>query len=191
MRQLVLLLLRAEAQTVDQFQRVAQRIAAAEFVFDLAEDLADLVFDSVGAFGARPETFEVGKQLVIDIFDEVVAGQRLVVVESTVFFLWRCPNRPAVLGVDDRLIFLARQLSLLLVGTLQVVKIFEEEHPGGLFGVVQFRGAPSLFPQDVIDVFEGLFEHSSPHYRAALTALPAPLGATIAGSVGGCQDKFE
>ena len=47
-RQLVLLLLRAEAQAVDQLQRVAQAVAAAKFVLDLAEDLADLVFDGVG-----------------------------------------------------------------------------------------------------------------------------------------------
>ena len=51
--QFVLFLLRAEAELVDQFQRIAQRIAAVEPVFDLAENLADLVFDGVGVIGAR------------------------------------------------------------------------------------------------------------------------------------------
>ena len=79
---------------IDQFQRIAQRIAAAELVFDLAENFADLVFDCVGAFGAGPEAFQIGKQLVVDIFDEIVAGQRLVVIEEP-SFLWAA-QRPAV-----------------------------------------------------------------------------------------------
>ena len=69
--------LRVEAKLIDQFQRVAQRIARAELVFDLGEDFADLVFDRVGAFGAGAEAFQVGKQFVIDVLDEVVAGQAL------------------------------------------------------------------------------------------------------------------
>jgi hypothetical protein len=77
----VLLILRAEAQAIHQFERVAQRIAATELIFDLAEDFADLVLDRVGAFGARPEAFQVGKQFLVNVFDEVVASQRLVVIE--------------------------------------------------------------------------------------------------------------
>ena len=84
MRQLVLFLLRAEAQLIDQFERVAQRIAAAKLVFDLAEDFADLVFDRVRALGAGAEALQVGKQLLVDVLDEVVAGQRLVVIERAV-----------------------------------------------------------------------------------------------------------
>jgi hypothetical protein len=75
------LLLRAEAQLIDQFQGITQRIAAAEFVFDLGENFADLVFDGVRAFGAAAKTLQIGKQLVVDIFYEIVAGQRLVVIE--------------------------------------------------------------------------------------------------------------
>ena len=48
-RELVLLGLRAEAQLVDQFDHVAQVVAALDLVLDLAEDLADLVLDGVAA----------------------------------------------------------------------------------------------------------------------------------------------
>jgi type I restriction enzyme M protein len=41
-----------------------------------AEDFADLIFDRVRALGAGAEAFEVRKQLVVDILDKVVAGQR-------------------------------------------------------------------------------------------------------------------
>ena len=80
-RKLVLLLLRAEAERVDEFERVAQRVAALELVFDFAEDLADLVFDRVGALGALLEALQVREQLAVDEVDEIVAGQRLVVIE--------------------------------------------------------------------------------------------------------------
>jgi hypothetical protein len=47
---------------------------------------------------------------------------------------------------------------------LQPIQIFQEKQPGGLFGVVQFRGAASLFPENVIDVLKSLLEHfSKPH----------------------------
>jgi hypothetical protein len=126
MRQLVLFLLRAEAELIDQFQRVAKRIARPKLVFDLGEDFADLVFDRVRALSAGAEALQIGKQLLVDILDKVVAGQRLVVIERTVLLLWRGPNRPAVLRIDDRLIFFSSELSPLLVGLLQVIQLFQE-----------------------------------------------------------------
>ena len=62
-----------------------------------------------------------------------------------------------MLLVDDVVVFLALKLGLLLVGPLQVVEIFEKQNPRRLFGVIEFRGAASLFPQNVIDVFESLW----------------------------------
>ena len=44
---------------------------------------------------------------------------------------------------------------------LQAVEVFQEEQPRGLLGVVEFGGAAGLFPEHVVDVFEGLFEHWS------------------------------
>ena len=41
----------------------------------------------------------------------------------------------------------------------EAVEVFEEEEPGGLLGVVELGGAAGLFAEDVVDVFEGLFEH--------------------------------
>ncbi len=85
MRQLVLFLLRAEAQAIDQLQRVAQRIAAAELVFDLAEDFADLVFDRVGAFGARSEAFQVRKQIAINKLDQIRTDTLLEFYATAIF----------------------------------------------------------------------------------------------------------
>ena len=42
---------------------------------------------------------------------------------------------------------------------LQAVEVFQEQEPGGLLGVVEFGGATGFFPEDVVDIFEGLFKH--------------------------------
>ena len=67
--------------------------------------------------------------------------------------------------VDDVPVFPALELGLLLVGPLQIIEVLEEQNPGGLLGVVEFRGAAGLFPQNIVDVFESLFEHGryNPH----------------------------
>ena len=81
MRKLMLFRLAAEAQLVDQLQRVAQRITALKLVFDFAENLADLVFDRVRAFRAGLEAAQIGKKLAIDIGDRVRPRERLVMIE--------------------------------------------------------------------------------------------------------------
>jgi hypothetical protein len=95
-RQLVLLGLRAEAQLVDQVDHVAQVVAALDLVLDLAEDLADLVFDGVRPAGALLEAGQVGEQLAVDEVAQVVAGHGGVVVELAVGGLGRGPAFPAV-----------------------------------------------------------------------------------------------
>jgi hypothetical protein len=41
------------------------------------------------------------------------------------------------------------------------IEVFQEQEPGALLGVIQFAGASGVFPEDVVDVFEGLFEHGA------------------------------
>jgi hypothetical protein len=45
---LVLILLRAEARPINQFERIAQGIAALEPVYDLGKNFSDFVFDRMG-----------------------------------------------------------------------------------------------------------------------------------------------
>jgi len=47
----------------------------------------------------------------------------------------------------------------------QVIEIFEEEQPAGLLDVVELGGTARLFPQDVVDIPESLFEHAKPPRR--------------------------
>ena len=71
----MLLSLRAEAQFVDVIDDFAQIVAAGDFVFDLAEDFADLVFDVVRSLGLLLEGVQAGEELSVDELVEVVAGR--------------------------------------------------------------------------------------------------------------------
>ena len=102
---------------------------------------------------------QVGKELAVDEVAEVVAGQRLVVVELAVLALGRGPAFPAIGLVEDGGVFPARQRGLGGFHLLQVVEVLEEEKPGGLLGVVELGGASGFAAEDVINVFEGLLEH--------------------------------
>ena len=79
------------------------------------------------------------------------------------------PAAPAVLGINDVLVWLGLQLGGELALLLQIVQVFEEQHPAGLLGVVQLAGAASVFPQYIVNGFEGLFEHLG---RESLSVVP-------------------
>jgi|GEM_PF-686144 len=157
-REFVLLGLGREAEFVDVVDDLAQVVAALDAVFDLTEDFADLVFDGVRAGGLGLEAVQVGEELAVDEGDEVVAGEGGVVVDLAVLFR-RSPSLPAVGGIEDVGVFLAVEGGFGGLVVLEGVEVFQEEEPGGLLGVIEFAGAAGVFPEDVVDVFEGLFEH--------------------------------
>jgi hypothetical protein len=142
---------------------LAEVVAALDLVLDLAEDLANLVFDGVGVGGPLLESAQVGKEFVVDELAEVVAGHCLVVVELGRGVLGgvfgRGPAFPAVIMGEDVGLLLAGQGGCAGFVAFEVVEVFEEEQPGGLLGVVEFSGASGFFAEDVVDVFEGLLEH--------------------------------
>ena len=134
-------------------------VAALDAVFDLAEDLANLVFDGVPPGGLLLEGVQVREQLLIDEGEQVVAAQGSVVVDLPVFALRRSPAFPPVWLVEDVGVFLTVQLGFGGFVAFEGVEVFQEQQPGGLFGVVQLAGASGVFPEDVADVLEGLFKH--------------------------------
>ena len=159
MRQFVFFGLRAETQFVDVVDDVAQDVAAVDLVLDLAEDLADLVLDGVRPGGLQLEALQIGKELAVDEVPQIVARQRLVVIQLAVSALGRGPAFPAVLIIEDEGVGPSFQFGLHGLVLLEAVEVFEEQQPGGLFRIVQFTGATGFFAEGVVDIFEGLFEH--------------------------------
>ena len=98
--------LRAEAELIDVVDDLAEVVAAGDLVLDLAEDLADFVFERVGAGGFLLEAVEIGEELPVDEVAEVVACQRDVVVDLSVF-LGSGPGPSAELPIENRLVLLA------------------------------------------------------------------------------------
>ena len=112
-----------------------------------------------GPRGLLLEAVQVGEELLVDEVAQVVAGHGLVVVELAVLALRRGPRLPAVGLVEDEGVLLALQRGFVGLVLLQAVEVFQEQEPGGLLGVVELGGAAGLFPEDVVDVLEGLFKH--------------------------------
>ncbi len=92
----MLLLLGAKAEFVHQLQGVAQRVATLELVFDLPEDLPDLVLDRVRPARTVLEALEVRGKVVVDELDQIVADQGVIVIEGSVGLLRGRPVRPAM-----------------------------------------------------------------------------------------------
>ena len=159
MGELVLFGLRAKAQLVDVVNDFAEVVAALNLVFGFAEDLADFVFDSVGAGGALLKAVEIGKELAADEVAQVVAGESFVVVDLAVFGSWSCPGFPAISLFKERRVFLAAKLGFGGAIVFESVEIFEEEEPGGLLGVVELGGAARFSTESFVDVLENLLKH--------------------------------
>ena len=69
------------------------------------------------------------------------------------------PRFPTVGFIEDVGVLLAIEGSFGCFVMLQGIQIFQEEEPRSLFGVVEFARATGVFPENVVDVLEGLFKH--------------------------------
>lgn len=91
-------------------------------------------------------------------------------VDAAVVLSRHRPFRPPELRFKKVFVTFPNQLRLYGLVLLEGVEVFQEKQPGALLRVVQLAGAARVFPQDVVDVFEGLFEHgvvSCPFYPQA------------------------
>jgi hypothetical protein len=61
--------------------------------------------------------------------------------------------------IEDEGVFLPFELGLGGAVVLEAIEVLQKQQPRGLLGVVELRGAAGLFPEDVVDVAEGLLEH--------------------------------
>ncbi len=152
------LVLGGKAEFVDVVDDLAQVVAALDAVLDLTEDFADLVFDGVRASGLGLEAVQVGEELGVDELDKVVAGHRTVVVDLAVLF--RCgPGFPLIRSIENGAVCPAFERGFGGFVVFEGVEVFQEEQPGCLLSVVEFAPATGVFVEDIVDVFEGLFEH--------------------------------
>ena len=72
--------LRAETQLVNVVDDITQIVTARDFVFDLAEDLTDFVFNRIGSASLLLEGVQIREELCVDEVAEIIPRLRLVVV---------------------------------------------------------------------------------------------------------------
>ena len=125
MREFVLLGLGGKAEFVDVVDDLPKVVAALDAVLYLSEDFADFVFDGVRLVARLGlEAVEVGKKLLVDEVEKVIAAERGVVVNLAVFAFRRSPRFPAVGLVEDVGIALALQRGLGGLVVLKSVEVF-------------------------------------------------------------------
>lgn len=103
--------------------------------------------------------FRLGKELAVDERDEVVAGEGGVGINLAVLALRRRPRFPAVRFIEGVGVALTVEGGFGGLVVFEGVEVFQEEQPRGLLSVIEFAGAAGVLPEDVVDVFKGLFEH--------------------------------
>ncbi len=159
--QLVLGILRAEFELINVIDDLPQVIAALNLVLDLPKDLSDLVVDGVGRGCPQFELFKVWKELSIHKVTKVIPGHGLVMVQLPVGILRRGPGGPSIGFTQKVFVSPAFKDGDGCFVLLDPVQVFQEEEPGGLLRIIQFGTASTFLVEDVIDVFEGEFEHKS------------------------------
>jgi hypothetical protein len=102
---------------------------------------------------------QIREELLVDEVAQVVAGERLVVVELAVLALRRGPAFPTVGGVENVAVLLPVEGRLIGEILFQPVEVFQKQQPRCLLGVVEFGRASRLFAEDIVDILEGLFKH--------------------------------
>ena len=152
------------ASEIKSWQVIDGKLATLEssLVNDGKKERDDLELDGGGAGGARGEAVGIGEELPVHKINQVVASQRLVVVEPAGLVLRRRPGLPPIRFVEDvaELVPFERGFSGFV--RLKAVEVFEEEQPGRLLGVIELGGASRFLAQHVIDVFKRLFKHGYP-----------------------------
>jgi hypothetical protein len=96
--------------------------------------------------------------------DPSLTGEGLVVVDLAALGFRGRPFRPAAGGIEGVGISFPFQFGFGGFVGFEGIELFQEQEPGTLLGVIQLAGASGVFPEDVVDVFEGLFEHQVGHW---------------------------
>ena len=143
-----------ELQRVDFVDDVTQIVTRLNFVFDFREDLADFILQGTGVCGGIFELGQVGEELLVDELHEIVAGHSVNLVRFSGGSFGCSPGRPTMEASNDAVIVLVLEFSLEFQLGFKVIKVFEEEQPGGLLDIVELIATTGLVTQNLIDCVE-------------------------------------
>ena len=82
-------------------------------------------------------------------------------INLAILALGRGPYFPAIRFIEDMRVFPSVERGFSGLVAFEAIEVFQKKEPGSLLGVIEFTGAAGVFPKNVVDVFEGLFEHGN------------------------------
>jgi hypothetical protein len=91
---------------------------------------------------------------------QVIAGERLVVIELAIFAFGRRPGFPSIVFIENIAVSLALDLGLHHAILFQPIEIFQEQQPRRLLGITEFRRAAGFLVQDIVNISRGWFKHA-------------------------------
>src|SRR5690606_41712892 len=94
MAHFVLFSVGTKTKFVNAVKHLTKVIPALYAVFEFAENLANLVFNSISTFGTGFKLLEVREELVVYKFGQIIACLSLVMVEFYYLFFMHCPSVP-------------------------------------------------------------------------------------------------
>ena len=153
MAHLMLLGMRTETEFIDAVDDFPEVVAALNPVFQFAENLPDLVLDGVGTFSRGLELFEVGGRVPRSRSRQ---GRRLsgLCGGPVAVAAFRCrPLIPLIFRSNDVGVGLAGEFRCSIFVSFQVVQVFQEQHPGSLFNIIQFAPTACVFMENIIYIF--------------------------------------
>ena len=153
----MLVLGRLEMERIDLIDDLTHVVTAVDLIAELREDLAYLVLQSVRRRGSIFEMLEGRKEFVVYEIHQIIAGHGIDYIYLAFVGLGSSPRAPPVKTGNEPLVFLSVRLCVHLTSGLQVVKIFKEEQPRGLFDIVQFITTTRFVAEDSINGIEGRF----------------------------------
>jgi len=128
-RELMFFGLGTKAQTIDDLSHFPQVVATLKLVFNLPEDLTDLVFDCVGSGGSLFESAQIRKQLMVDKILEVITGHCPIVIKLSAYRLRGGPAFPSEIFFKDEVVRPSLKFGFHGLVLFQGIKVLEEQKP--------------------------------------------------------------
>ena len=167
-RELVLLLTRLKVKRIYECEDLTKIVATGDTIFELREYLSDLVLDGLRVLGIMTEVLEIRKESRIHEVDEILSDKSDMMIDLPILSLRYCPSIPLELWSDEWTVFSTREDRDITTIPFEIIKILQEEDPWGLLDIVECTPTSSIFVEDIIDIFEGLFEHEYIVYNCLL-----------------------
>jgi len=106
------------------------------------------------------EVFEIWEEFMIHKINQIFPDHGGMMIDFSFESFWDCPSIPLEFWSNERSIVLSCECGSITTVRFKIIEILEEKNPRTLLDIVELTSTSSIFMEDIIDISEGLFEHS-------------------------------